>query len=331
MIDEMKEHESEEGVSQSTFPLVYAAKSASRSVLENSSSGGLFFELARPVIEARGVVYGCAHDEQLRARHLRCETLEECGACMGSKYVQSDMGNVFVDVKCDLEEGREVLFTGTPCQTAAVRAFIGQNPSLATVDIICHGTPSPGVFKAWLAALEEMKGKRVVRYEHRPKNKGWQHLERIIWEDGSTDQDSNLGVAWKYLFYGDGVLRPSCYRCPFTTIERPSDITIGDFWRIEQTDAADMVGDLGVSAVLVNTEVGKALFDRADLLVKSSTIEEVIPGNPMLTRPTGEPANREEIWTQLYEVGLVSMMKDRRYLVTPLRHKVGSVKRRLMG
>ena len=331
MTDEVTVAAVEDGTVLSRFPLVAAARSTSRWVLENSSSGGLFFELARATIAAGGVVYGCAHDERLHARHIRCDTLGACEACMGSKYVQSDMGDVFVRVRSDLEEGREVLFSGTPCQAAAVRAFIGENPLLVTVDIICHGTPSPGVFEAWLTDLEKMKGKKILRYDHRPKNKGWQHLERITWEDGTIDQDSNLGVAWKYLFYGDRMLRPSCYRCPFTTIKRPSDITIGDYWKIDQTDAADIAGELGISAVLINSETGKGLFDRADLLSKASSIEDVIPGNPMLTRPTGLPVDREELWVQLYEEGLVSMMRDRRYLVSPLRHKVGSLKRKLMG
>lgn len=312
------------------YPIVYAAKSKSSQVLKNSSSGGLFFELARQVIASGGVVYGCAYDEEFHARHIRCDTIEKCSECMGSKYVQSEMGDTFLSIRSDLKEGREVLFTGTPCQAAAVRSFIGDDSRLITVDIICHGVPSPGVFEAWLKALEKEKGKKIVRYEHRPKNKGWKHLERITWEDGSTDQDSNLGVAWKYMFYGDEILRPSCYQCRFTNTDRPSDITIGDFWKIEQTEAADLADEMGVSAVLVNSRVGESLFDRAQVISKRVSVQEVILGNPMLMHPTPEKTDRDAVWEQLYRDGLVSMMKERRYLVSPLRHKIGSLKRKLM-
>lgn len=311
------------------YPMVYAAKSESSQVLENSSSGGLFFELAKPVIAGGGIVYGCAYDEKFHAHHIRCDTIEKCSECMGSKYVQSEMGDIFLEVQRDLREGREVLFTGTPCQAAAVRSFIGNDSRLITVDIICHGVPSPGVFEAWLKALETIKGKKIVRYEHRPKNKGWKHLERITWEDGSTDQDSNLGVAWKYLFYGDEILRPSCYQCRFANTVRSSDITIGDFWKIEQTKVADMAGKMGVSAVLVNSKVGESLFARAQVIAKPASIQEVILGNPMLVHPTSRKLDRDAVWEQLYRNGLVSMMKDRHYLVSPLRHRIGSMKRKL--
>lgn len=314
-----------------SWPRVFAAKSLSDNVRRASSSGGLYHELASVVISRGGVVYACRSDENLHVSHVRCVTMDECERCRGSKYVQSDMGSAIKELRSDLRSGRQVLFTGTPCQVDAVRKNCAAQGDLLTADIICHGVPSPGVFSEWLHVAEGIRKKHVVRYEWRPKNRGWRHLERVVWDDGTSEQDTHISDAWRYLFYNNKMLRPSCYRCPYTSTVRSSDLTIADFWGIENSSASGMNDELGVSLVLASTERGLRLFEEASLERYEVTLAEALPGNPMLVRPSTCEGERADVWKELYQNGLEHMMKQERYLVSPVRHALGSVKRRLAG
>lgn len=205
-----------------------------------------------------------------------------------------------------------------------------------TADIICHGVPSPGVFQGWLSELERARGARVVRYEHRPKSMGWGHFERVAWEDGRTEQGTRLSETWKRLFYGNRMLRPSCYRCPYTVAEgRPGDLTIADFWGVEATPHAQgNDGALGVSLVLANGPAGLRVLSALDIDCEHATMAEALPRNPMLRRPSTYEGVREPPWRELYEVGLLAMVKRERYLASPIRFLAShakSVLRRILG
>lgn len=311
--------------SRGEYPVAFAARNRDDAIRRRSSSGGMYHALASHVInDLGGVVYGCAFDGGLRAVHVRCETMTEAERCMGSKYSQSDMGDSIRLVRDDLSAGRTVLFTGTPCQVAAVRAACANLEGggiLMTADIICHGVPSPGVFQGWLAELERVRGARVVRYEHRPKSTGWGHFERITWEDGRSEQCTRYSETWKRLFYGNRMLRPSCYRCPYTVTEgRPGDLTIADFWGVESTthtrgdDAA-----LGVSLALANSPAGLRVLFELDADLEPATMAEALPKNPMLQRPSTCEGDRDVPWRELYNEGLLIMTKNERYLVSPIR------------
>lgn len=325
----------EELESRGEYPVAFAARNRSDEVRRASSSGGMYHALASHVIgDLGGVVYGCAFDDELRAVHVRCETMEEAERCMGSKYSQSDMGDSVRLVREDLEAGRTVLFTGTPCQVAAVRAACGDvagGGSLVTSDIVCHGVPSPGVFRGWLAELERARGARVVSYEHRPKSAGWGHFERVAWEDGRTEQRTRYSEAWKRLFYGNRMLRPSCYRCPYTVTEgRPGDLTIADFWGVEGTPhARGDDGALGVSLVLANGAAGLRILSGLDVDCEPATLAEALPRNPMLERPSVCDGDRDASWRELYEGGMLPMVKRERYLASPARFLVSRAKRAL--
>ncbi len=321
------------------YPVVFAARNLDDGVRRRSSSGGMYHALASNVIgDLSGVVYGCAFDEELRASHIRCETMADVERCMGSKYSQSDMGNSIRQVREDLEDGHAVLFTGTPCQVAAVRAACAdvEGGVLVTADIICHGVPSPEVFQGWLAELERARGARVARYEHRPKSRGWGHFERVTWEDGCTEQGTRLAEAWKRLFYDNRMLRPSCYRCPYTvTSGRPGDVTIADFWGVEGTPHAR--GDdaaLGVSLVLANGPAGLRVLRELDADLEPATMEEALPRNPMLERPSTYEGEHDGPWRGLYSDGLLAMARRERYLVSPARSLASNAKRvmkRILG
>ena len=294
------------------YPRVFAAKNRSDEIRKQSSSGGMFYALAEQVIENnRGTVYGCAFDDGLHARHIRCETLEEIKRCMGSKYSQSDMGTIISEVIADLKEGRTVLFTGTPCQVDAVSRACSsiKNGTLLTADLICHGVPSPGIFEEHIRFLEATRKQRVALYAHRPKDLGWGHTEKIIWEDGTEEQGSRLSDSWKRVFYFNQMLRPSCYVCPYTTIQRHSDVTIADFWGIEQSSAAEMKDDLGVSLLLVNTDRGLELVENSNIDKTPVSIDEATPKNPMLLHPSVCNRDKDQPWKILYESGYADMLR----------------------
>lgn len=297
------------------YPLVYAAKNSSDDVRKHSASGGMFHALAEAVIRQGGVVYGCAFDDGLAAVHIRCVTMEEAERCMRSKYSQSRMGDAIRDVSADLGAGRTVLFTGTPCEVAAVCKVCGKIAGgvLILADIICHGVPSPELFQLQLDYIARLRKSRVVSYEHRPKWNGWGHFERFTLEDGRTEQGTPLANSWKHLFYSNKMLRPSCYRCPYTSVKRESDLTIADFWGIEHSSRPELEDRLGVSLVLANTEAGDGLLKKmaADELVHvwPMRLSEALPGNPMLERPSTYEGERSEPWKLLYRDGFDKMMR----------------------
>ena len=316
-------------------PLVFAAKHRSDAVRMRSSSGGAFWALAEDVIARGGVVYGCAFDEAFVARHVRCETLEECLACQGSKYSQSDMGECFSLVRDDLRAGRLVLFTGTPCQVHGLRTYLevcgGRlTELLICADIVCHGTPSPMLFREHLAFLADEEGSAVVAYEHRPKNVGWGHVERVGFADGRTLQNTRLSNSWRRLFYGNKALRPGCYHCPYTQTRRPSDLTIADFWGIEATELAGFRDDLGVSLVLASTRRGEELAGGALALdARPAELADALPQNPMLWRPSVYEGGRAELWRLYRARGYEGMVRKLHYYPSALRVLAGKAKRKL--
>ena len=252
-----------------------------------------------------GVVYGCAFDTDLVAHHIRCATLEDVTRCMGSKYSQSDVGGCVRQAIDDLRSGRKVLFSGTPCQIAGVRAAIprGLADKMLLVDLVCHGASSPVLFQQHLGNIERQRGKRVVAYQHRPKNRGWgEYVESARFSDGSVEQGTRLVGVWKEIFFRDAAERPACHACPWLLGNRPGDISIGDFWGVENT-MPEFRDALGVSLVIVHTGKGLEAVHEAGLELRESDSENAVRGNPNLLRPTPRPSSRDAIWESFYEHG----------------------------
>lgn len=294
---------------ESKYPIVFAARNLDENIRRRSSSGGAFHALASYVITSLdGVVYGCAFDDHQRAVHIRCDTVHEIERCMGSKYSQSDMGDSIQRIRRDLDGGRYVLFTGTPCQVAAVRLTC-ENAKLITADLICHGVPSPLVFQDFLSAIENTRKKQVIGYEHRPKTAGWGHSERVLYSDGTSEQATRLVDTWKNYFYDNRSLRPSCYLCPYTSTNREGDITIADFWGIENTSSSRSNDYRGVSLLLVNSDAGRRILPMLKLDLEKQSLSAALPGNPMLRRPSTFQGKRSEIWRLLYSDGFLDMAK----------------------
>lgn len=260
-----------------------------------SSSGGIYIEAAKEVLAHGGVVYGVRQDRTLGAMHDRAETLEQARSFQGSKYVQSCKGDVFKRVKADLIAGREVLFTGTPCEVAGLKRYLCKPyDSLVTIDIICHGTPSADTFRLYLERMEKKYGARIEKMTYRNKEYAWRHQE--LWIQFSNGKIYHSPI-WEDEFYrlftGNYLLRDSCYSCPFASDNRPGDLTIGDFWNIANVNA-EFEDSLGVSSVICNTERGRvfltSILDRFDYF--ETTLDGCTQRN--LQAPSPKPVNYDQ-------------------------------------
>lgn len=241
-------------------PIPFGARNKDKNEMSTSRSGGVFPELAKWMIRNKGIVYGAGFSDDFSVVHKRAETWEQCLDFKGSKYVQSDLKDVFKQVKADLDNQHSVLFSGTPCQIAGLKSFVGNSAAtlLYTIDIVCHGVPSPKIWHdyiEWQAKRNKLPIRKVV---FRDKKYGWfSHIESLQFINGQikyTDVFSNL-------YYKHIMLRPSCGYCKFCNLHRPGDISLADFWGWEKTDAKFNLDDQGVSLVLCNTLKGKQLFE----------------------------------------------------------------------
>ena len=255
---------------------------------KTSRSGGVFVELARVILKENGVVYGCAKNNEFLANQIAINSINEINKLKGSKYIQSNLGGTFKDAAKDLVEGKTVLFSGTGCQLFGLKTYLSLRhismDNLITCDIICHGVPSPLVWKEYLEVVEENNNSKIKEVIFRDKEKyGWSgHVETFILENG-------LQVSSKEnRFYQKSFFRESCYNCSFTTPYRDTDFTIGDCWGIQNIDNPFNEQD-GVSMVLIRTNKGLSLFDK----IKNNLIYLTINVNnylqPQLKAPTKKP------------------------------------------
>lgn len=276
-----------------------------------SSSGAAFWALAQYTLSGGGVVYGACFDDEFRVVQRRCVTEDEAQACRGSKYSQGLTGTTYGEVYEDLRQGRCVLYTGVPCQIAGLRSFLSKKSysgQLVTCDLICHGTPSNRLFREYIAFLERKSGKKVVGYCHRPKDRGWGvHIEKAVTEDGSVLYDTVESDIWRTLFYSNDALNNCCYKCLYTSVDRVADFTIADFVGVNRC-RRELNDDKGLSVVMVNSElaetiVGQGVFEPRAVKI---TIDEVIPGNPMLQRPSVPQGDVEGFWRAYEKRGFVN-------------------------
>lgn len=210
-------------------PKVYAVQHKSETVRAASKSGGIFTAVSDWILTQNGIVYGCALHERFRAVHIRALNAEDRDRMRGSKYIQSKLGDTYENVKNDLIDGRVVLFTGTSCQVAGLKQYLGKEyENLLCVDIVCHGVPSPKVWDEYLRWQEEKNKTKVMKVDFRNKTDfGWRaHKETLTFENGKNISSK----VFTTLFYGHSILRPSCYECPYKSVMHPGDVTIVDYW-----------------------------------------------------------------------------------------------------
>ena len=273
-------------------PLAFAVRHKDMNEVMKSRSGAAFIAISDFVLEQGGVVYGAGYKDHFRVAHKRATTKEERDEFRGSKYVQSDVRGVFRQVKEDLKNGLTVMFSGTPCQTSGLNAYVGKKlrEKLYLVDIVCHGVPGPYIWRDYLAYLEKKHGSRITYVNFRDKELyGWKdHKETFKFENGGGK------INFTYLFYQHILFRKSCGVCHFTNLQRPSDITLADYWGWERTDPNINADNKGCSLVLCNTEKGRKLFeaiqDRVDTI--PAELCDIMQGN--LSRPSAIHPKREQ-------------------------------------
>lgn len=274
---------------------VYAAKHNNIQIRQASRSGGVFTALSDTILRNGGVVYGCKMKDPIHAVHSRAENAQERDAFHGSKYIQSDLENSFSQIQFDLIQKKQVLVSGTPCQINALYKFLKMTNTdterLFTVDIVCHGVPSPVIWGDYVQWNENKAHEPVLSVDFRDKSFGWNtHLETLIYASKKKTSD-----VYTRMFYGHNMLRPSCSTCPFTSTERISDITIADFWGINEV-FPDFDDNQGVSLVLINTQKGTELFCAANKWMdfRETTIDCCM--QPPLEKPFPIPDTRNEFW-----------------------------------
>lgn len=263
-----------------------------------SSSGGVATALSEYFINKGGIVYGCAFVPPFSIKHIRCTTLEELKKLKGSKYVQSDIAEVYQQIKIDLKSDKKVLFIGTPCQTAGIKSFFKNNDSnLFVVDLICHGVPSVKILKESIPST--LLKERFTNIQFR-KNNNYQltiYNQDNIAYSRKLNNDLYLKGFFTGLFY-----RNSCYNCQYAQQKRNSDITLGDFWGVEKQSIQTDINK-GISLCMINTIKGKEIFQSISLLLQKvqRPINEAYNGNKQLNHPSRKKI-RTYIFNTLYPI-----------------------------
>lgn len=282
-------------------PRVCAAYSTDEQMRLQSSSGGVFTEIARAVLAKGGVVYGAAYNENFEVVHVCAKDEAGLAGLRGAKYAQSDLCGTFADVKAYLESGTQVLFSGTPCQVAGLKAFLRKDyANLLAVDFVCHSVPSPMAWKAYVAyrAQQDNGGKLPVQIELRSKETGWSrygYSNLFRYANGRRHMVGNGSSLYIKLFVGGYISRECCANCRFKGYSRCSDLTLGDFWGIWDI-APEMDDNKGTSVVLVQSAKGEELLSQiaGKLVLRDVTPEEASQQNQAMLCCAHANPRREE-------------------------------------
>lgn len=274
----------------------YVGFAKDKALRKSSSSGGVFGLLARSVISEGGVVFGAGFGEELRVVHKAAVNEEQLSELRGSKYVQSDVGNAYTEVAEALSAGKRVLFSGTPCQCAAVKALFGDRENLLLVDVICHGTPSPLLWERFISDEFEAP----VSASFRDKGLGWEEFSMKVVAKERTYSCSRYKDPYLRLFLKNVALRPSCYSCTWKGSKYTSDITLLDFWGVS-THYPHMNDNKGTSGVVVRGEKGEKAINaiKSEGIFEAADMKSISRVNPAYYISTAYNDGREEFFEDL--------------------------------
>ena len=292
----------------STLPAVYATYLKETEERKKSSSGGIFYAIAKWILTQGGIVYGATFDNDLQLSHIGVENLNDLEKLRGSKYLQSAMGNTYKEVREQLKHGRWVYFTGTGCQVAGLKAYLRKEfPTLITSDLVCHGTPSQKLFDKHIEYLGKKVNGIITNYNFR-NNKQWGVNEIYTYKKDNNYRYKNTGhfalSPYLFQFMYAYSYRYSCYNCKYTQIPRQGDITLADYWGVKeffpQIDAKS-----GVSLVLANNEQGNNVWEQIKdgLVYYESCVEHGAKNNGNLIKKTIEPEIRKGIYERIEREG----------------------------
>ena len=281
----------------------FAAKAAQEDILRQSTSGGIFTLLCRWVLERGGAVFGAAYEEDHSVAHRKIDSEEELPRLRFAKYTQSVMGNTFAQVRQELEDGRHVLFSGTPCQAAGLKTYLGRPyEKLVLVDVICHGVPSPEVWAHYMRYRGETDaaGELPAKINMRSKCTGWpSYSVEFSYENGAVYRALNHEDPFMRGFVRDLYLRPSCHDCRFKGASRCSDFTLGDYWGVwSQLPTYD--DQRGTSLVLVHSAKGRGIWAEicGDARWQQVVLPDCLAENPAAVRSPEVPENRDAFWAR---------------------------------
>lgn len=284
--------------------ICYAAEHKNLEVVFDSTSGGLFSALAEKMYRDGGYVGGAIFNEDFSVRHFISADKNDLPALRSSKYLQSNLEGFFLQVRDLVKDGEKVLVCGTPCQMAALRAFLNKDyDNLIIADFICRGINSPKVMRKYLDTFEERYGSPVVYSKAKSKEYGWRNLtHKAVLQDGRAFYETRDNNSFtKGYLHTNAFCRPSCYDCKFKGFPRIADITLADFWGIENVDNS-MEKDLGTSLVMLNSSKGVKFFEgiKSHINFVPVPFDSILSGNPALTKPLGAPkVNREDFFKDL--------------------------------
>lgn len=290
----------------------YACWNKDPDIRYHSSSAGLFSVLSKEILNRNGVVFGAKFDDELRVIHAYVESWEEFPLLRQSKYVESDLRNTYQETKAFLAAGRYVLFSGTPCQIAGLKRYLGkEEDNLFTVDLICHGVPSPDLFRAYKQRTEAKYRKKIVSIHMREKLKGWGNFGmKVLFSDGSELSELSELSEYLRLFLSDMGLRKSCYQCRFASPNREGDITVGDYWGVQSVHP-EIEFEKGVSCALINTEKGRSLWNicHEEFSYVPSNFDSIAKGNPRLIHASEIPKGRYFFYKDMKKLSFSNFCK----------------------
>jgi coenzyme F420-reducing hydrogenase beta subunit len=327
----------------SNNPKTLAAFAKDESIRLQSSSGGIFSILAERILEHGGVVIGVAQITPTHFGYIVVENKEDLEKLRGSKYVQADVGLIYKNVRYFLKSGRSVLFSGTPCQVAALYAVLGNTASSAdlfTVDIVCHGSPSVKVFEKYIKELEKEESAIVETSRFRDKRKGWNgYMLQHCFKSGKSISEHHSQSKYMRLFLSRICQNLSCDDCHYRKLPRIADITLGDYWGVSKYHP-EMDDDKGTSVVLLNTEHGLDLFNSISDKINQceSKVEFSIAGNPCIVRSSTPHLKRSKFFANLDKYPLDQLIKIYCPFPSPLKRAytrvrglLGRIKRKIVG
>ena len=294
-------------------PKTIAAFAKDESIRLESSSGGIFTILAEKILDDGGVVVGVAQTAPTRFGHIVVDNKADLEKLRGSKYVQADTGFVYREIRTHLKSGRKVLFSGTPCQVAALYAVLGRTVynNLYTIDVVCYGTPSVKVFEKYVAELEHKKNDSLQKILFRDKKKGWnQYSLTHFFKSGEKFSISNTRSLFMNTMLSNICSNLSCAKCHYRKLPRIADITLGDYWGVSKIHP-EMDDNKGTSLILLNAENGKTLFYSITNSLTSieSKLESAVTRNPCLVQSNSIHPKRKEFFEALEQSSLKELAK----------------------
>lgn len=323
-------------ISTKKEPEVYAVVNKDSVRLKDSSSGGAAFVLAKYILEQQGTVFGAIYNDTMDIVHQKIQSKEELWRLQGSKYAQSRIGETYQQAEECLKNGCKVLFTGTPCQIGGLYHFLGKDyPELYTMDIICYGVASPGIFKDYISWKENKTKGKIKHINFRSKLDVWgTSITEITYHNKKSLLRYSDEDEWYQTFISHAATRESCHYCKYTNLQRMSDITVGDFWGMEKF-RPELDCSKGMSKVLLNTDKGKCLFENISECITKEKMELETAIRPNLQHPPHRSEKRKPFLEDYCTLGFYPAFKNnvekkmspviqlKRWLKIKMKSKVG--------